>query len=204
MPVNKETVITIPISEKMDLIATYLAEKRMLFEYPRQGYGNYNTRGIDNIKAGILGELAFLEYAIQWIEEKFGSYKAEERWRKLKDIGFCYLNIVGVFDDGFEFKLGNKTVDIKNYGTRKISKDQIFEYKFKSGRVGPLNLLIDANQSSKADIYIQVFQGNENDIYLAGFCDKLPPVNYGFPQPAHQCPITDLNPMKDIFIYLNG
>ena len=39
----------------MDIVATYLANKRVLFEYPREGYGNYNTRGIDNIKSGILG-----------------------------------------------------------------------------------------------------------------------------------------------------
>ena len=202
MTVNNSDIISIPISKDMDIVATYLANKRVLFEYPREGYGNYNTRGIDNIKSGILGELAFMEFVIEWISKNFSGIKSENRWKKLKEIGFCYLNITGVFDEGFEFKIGEKTIDIKNYGTRKINKEQILNYKYKSARTGPLNLLNDADQSSKADIYVQVFQCN-SFIYLAGFCDELPPINYNFPQPAHQCPVSDLNPMINIFSYFN-
>ena len=50
MTVNNSDIISIPISKDMDIVATYLANKRVLFEYPREGYGNYNTRGIDNFE----------------------------------------------------------------------------------------------------------------------------------------------------------
>ena len=41
MTVQEKDLIFIKKSKEMDITAEYLANKRILFEYPRKGYGEY-------------------------------------------------------------------------------------------------------------------------------------------------------------------
>ncbi len=64
-------IVIIPFSKERDISAKYFAEKRILFEYPRQGYGPYDNSHIENIKNGILGELAFFEYVHNYLTKTY-------------------------------------------------------------------------------------------------------------------------------------
>ncbi len=202
MPVQEKDLIMITQSEGMNITAQYLAKKRSLYEYPRKAYGNYNTRGISKIKNGILGELAFLEYIHTFLENKTKDIPQEKRWKLLHEkIRFSYEPKLGVFDGGFEFKLGDLTVDIKTYESQRVNVSQIFNGLNNQGK--PLNLFIDQSQHAQADIYIQVFLMENLKICLAGYYKGLPPKADWMPKPAYACPVTGLKPMHELLKYFS-
>jgi len=189
--ITKENLIILPITDEMDKMAGYIAEKRKLFEYPREGYGDYDSRGIERIKAGILGELGFLEFIFSNLEKKYNNFKADDRWEILnKKVKFSYNIVIGKFDEGFEFKIDDKTIDIKTYENNIVTVEQIFAGLSNNGR--PLNLLIDKTQNAKADYYVQVFMLPDKKICLAGYFEGLPPIATWMPNPAYTCPVPDL------------
>jgi len=201
MSISKKDLIILPITDEMNNLAEYMSEKRKLFEYPRKGYGDYDSRGINKIKTGILGELCFLEFIFSNLEKKYGHLPAKERWEILhKTVKFSYNLIIGKFDDGFEFKMGTKVIDIKTYENNIVTVEQIFNGLNDSGR--PLNLFIDESQNAKADYYVQVFLLPEDKICLAGYYKGLPPLATWMPNPAYTCPVPDLKNIKIILQYI--
>ncbi|MEO8065525.1 MAG: hypothetical protein ABI643_01555 [Candidatus Doudnabacteria bacterium] len=199
MSVNKSNLIVIAITDEMNHVAEYVAEKRSLFEYPRRGYGSYEKIShINKIKTGILGELAFLEYIFSYLNNNFGAIEPLDRWQILhKRVEFSYGIVIGKFDEGFEFKIKNKTIDIKTYENNKVSLDQIFKGLKLNGM--PLNLLIDQKQNSKADFYVQAFLlDDDKSVCLAGYSIGLPPLASWMPNPAYTKAVPDLEPMSEI------
>lgn len=195
MPVTEKDLIFIPITAQMETFAAYTANKRQLYEYPRAGYGDYNTRGISKIKNGILGELAFLEYIHAYLSKATVSLDANNRWKILHEKAkFSYQPVIGNFDGGFEFKIGKHTIDIKTYETNQVSVNQIFKGLKEQGR--PLSLFVDESQNANADIYIQVFRMKDNTICLAGFHIGLPQLATWMPKPAYACAVPFLQKME--------
>lgn len=196
MPVTEKDLIYISITPEMETVATNIAKKRQLYEYPRKGYGDYDSRGISKVKVGILGELAFLEYIHAFLIEKTKVLSAKERWKVLQDKAkFSYNLVVGNFDGGYEFKIGDNTIDIKTYENQ-VTEKQIFKGLKERGR--PLNLFIDKSQNAKADIYVQVFMMNDNRICLAGFHKGLPKLATWMPNPAYTCPVPNLRAINEL------
>lgn len=191
MPLTKNDLVIMTITEEMYQMADYISKKRKLFEYPREGYGDYDSRGISKIKAGLLGELSFFEFIFSYLEKKYGDIKAKDRWEILhKKIKFTYNITIGDFDEGFEFKISDKTIDIKTYENNIVTVDQIFNGIRNNG--SPLNLFIDKSQNLKSDYYVQSFLMPENKICLAGYSDGLPPLATWMPKPAYACPVPNL------------
>ncbi len=203
MTVSKDEIIIIKKTDEMDVTSEYLAKKRILFEYPREGYGEYDETHINKIKIGILGELAFLEYFLNFLKEKYGSIKPIKRWNILHSkVGFSYLIMIGKFDGGHEFRIGKKNsikIDIKTYEQNQVSINQIF-YGLKEDikKPQPLNLFIDKDQYTKADIYIQTFILNDGNIALAGYNVGLPPLATWMPKPAYTKTIPELENMNTL------
>ena len=187
--ITREEVAIIHISEEEQNVANYFAKRRELFEYPRKGYGNYNTRGAQNIEKGLLGELAFLELIYKTINGKYGTLEASKRCDLLRK-KFSYNIVLGDFDGGFEFVLNGKTIDIKTYANKTVTLSEIFDR--------PYNLFIDANQNAHADIYVQAFILPGNDICIAGYYSGVPPLSSWMPQNAHACPVPELSPIKKL------
>lgn len=203
MPVKEKDLVMIPLRDEMNQTAQYLAEKRSLYEYPRSGYGNYNNRGLSKIKNGILGELAFLEYIHTFLEKKTRNIPQEKRWKLLHEkIKFSYEPKLGAFDGGFEFKLGDLTVDIKTYESQKVTVSQIFNGLKNKGKA--LNLFIDQSQHALADVYVQVFLMENKEICLAGYHKGLPPKADWMPKPAYACPVTELEPIHELLKLLSN
>jgi hypothetical protein len=201
MAVTPNDLIIIPITEQMNNLAEFIATKRQLFEYPRKGYGDYDSRGNSKIKAGMLGELAFLEFMHSELQKKYGSLPAKERWEILhKKVEFSYQLVIGKFDKGYEFSIGKKTIDIKTYQNKTVSVEQIFKGLNLQGT--PLHLFIDQSQKSIAEIYIQTFILHDNKVCLAGYYQGLPPLQTWMPNRAYSKPIPELNPMASLLIDL--
>ena len=197
MSVTEKDLVFIPITTEMEAFATYTANKRQLYEYPREGYGDYNKRGISKIKNGILGELAFLEYIHSYLSNKTQTLDVKERWKVLHEKAkFSYHPVIGNFDGGFEFKISDKTIDIKTYETNHVSIEQIFKGLKKQGR--PLSLFIDESQNTSASIYVQVFIMKDNRMCLAGFHEGLPKLATWMPKPAYTCPVPELKLMNKL------
>ncbi len=198
MPVTEKDLVFISITPEMEVFAEYTANKRQLYEYPRAGYGDYNNRGISKIKNGILGELAFLEYIHSFLSKVTVSLDVKKRWKVLHEKAkFSYHPVIGNFDGGFEFKIGDKTIDIKTYETNQVSVNQIFKGLKEQGR--PLSLFIDKSQNTTASIYIQVFRMNDKKMCLAGFHKGLPQLATWMPKPAYTCAVPFLQKMDDLF-----
>ena len=176
-----------------DIAATYIATQRLAFEYPREGYGPYDDTHLKNIKSGILGELAFLEYYKDYVERAYPDPKTRNILAK-RDLGFCYKVVIGLPDGGHDFSFYNIKADVKTYGTRTVTPKQIIDI--------PLNLFIDAQtvNTHKADIYIQSFITENRGIILAGYNVGLPPLLTWPPKPAHGKPVIELLPMSTLFI----
>ncbi|HPC81363.1 MAG: hypothetical protein GX941_06675 [Candidatus Methanofastidiosa archaeon] len=203
MTVQEKDLIFIKKSKEMDITAEYLANKRILFEYPRKGYGEYGRTHIPKIKIGILGELAVLEYLIDFLTNEYGNIDPIKRWEVLHNkVGFSYLITIGKFDGGHEFKIGKTKpiiIDVKTYHNNQVSVSQIFNgLKDDKSNPKPLNLFIDKDQNPKADIYIQTFINNEADIILSGFNEGLPPLATWMPNPAYTKSVPELTPMKEL------
>ena len=123
--IQESDLIVYPHEELRDKAALYISKQRLVFEYPRDGYGVYNEGHILNIKNGYLGEFAFLEFVISKFKSEFGNDK--DFWDKVKKkYKFSYNPVVGNYDKGFEFLINEKSIDIKMYGTKKVSREQIF------------------------------------------------------------------------------
>lgn len=196
MSVSEKDLIYISITPEMEAVASYIAKKRQLFEYPRKGYGDYDSRGISKVKIGVLGEIAFLEFIHKFLSEKTKTQRAKDRWKVLQDKAqFSYHPVIGSFDSGFEFKIGNKTVDIKTYENQ-VTENQIFKGLKEQGR--SLNLFIDKSQNAHADIYVQVFYMKNKLICLAGFYVGLPKLATWMPNPAYACAVPELKPMASL------
>ena len=187
--INQNDLIIFPCNDLRTKTSEYLANSRLFFEYPRNGYGIYNNNHIINILNGYLGEFAFLEFILDKFKLEFKD--DTKYWENVKDkYKFYYKIVIGDYDAGFEFKVKNKTIDIKNYGTKKVAINDILR----------LNLLVDKTQSAKADIYIQSFILNDDSICLAGYNIGLPQkLSDKFPNPAYYCPIKELQPMNNLF-----
>ncbi len=197
MPITEKDLVFIPITSQMEVFAEYTANKRQLYEYPRSGYGDYNKRGNSKIKNGILGELAFLEYIHSHLSEVTQSLDIKERWKVLHEKAqFSYHPIIGNFDGGFEFKIEDRTIDIKTYETNQVSVNQIFKGLKEQGR--PLSLFIDESQHAKASIYVQVFRMKDNRMCLAGFYKGLPKLATWMPKPAYTCAVPKLQPIVEL------
>lgn len=208
MVVTEKDIVVIKKSNEMDTTAEYIAKKRLLFEYPREGYGKYDSSHLSNIKVGILGELAFLEYFTYYLNKKYGSIEPIKRWSIIhKQIGFSYLIVIGKFDGGHEFKIGKSKeilVDVKTYEKNQVTMSQIFNgLKDDPEKKQPLNLFIDKNQNTKADIYIQSFILKNGDIALVGFNEGLPPLADWMPNPAYTKPVPELEPMQSLISRVN-
>ncbi len=208
MPVKEKDLVHIDITSDMNATADYFSSKRILFEYPRQGYGTYNASHIEFIKTGIIGELGVLEYLYDYLKEKYKGMSPAERCNILhKRVGFAYMIVLGAYDDGFEFKAGVSPkilIDVKTYNTNKVTVSQIFNgLKDDKSNPRPLNLFIDANQTTKADIYIQTFISTRNKIILAGYNVGAPPVANWMPNRAHAKPVPDLEPIGNLPDYLH-
>jgi len=185
--IKESDLIIYPYDDLRYKAAEYIADKRLIFEYPRGGYGKYDKSHIPNIINGYLGEFAFLEFIINKFKIEFADVL--NYWDEVKKkYKFSYKIIIGEYDTGFDFSLKGKIIDIKNYGTKKVAIDNILK----------LNLLIDKNQSAKADIYIQTFLLNDEGVCLAGYYVGIPPINNNFPKPAHACLIANLQPMNNL------
>lgn len=191
MPISREDLVILPIAVEMEQVANYISQKRKLFEYPREGYGDYDSRGVEKIKTGILGELGFLEFIFLHIEKKYGNIKAKDRWVVLHEkVKFAYSITIGKFDKGFEFSIAEETIDVKTYDNNIVTIEQIFNGLKGNGK--PLNLFIDETQNTNADYYVQSFVMPENKICLAGCYEGLPPLATWMPNPAYTCPVPDL------------
>ena len=194
---NISNLIKVNITDELLKAASFLAKQRMVFEYPRKGYGAYNAKNhLINLQYGYIGELSFLKFITKYFSKKYASLSPDDRFEKLKDENFSYNFIIGQTDSGFDFQVKNKEIDVKTYGTKLFSSiNNVFKY----------NLLIDIRQAQthKADIYIQTFiigNGKPEQCVLAGFCEGLPPVNYHFPQPAHALSVSKLYTMDELLI----
>lgn len=171
------------------MTAEYIANYRLLFEYPRSGYGAYDETHVKNIKNGLLGELGFLEYICEIIKTAYPD--PSTRWDIVKnELGFCYLPVIGLYDEGYEFKFKDIVIDVKTYGTRSVTVDQIFNGIKLNGN--PLNLFIDRTQKPGANIYVQAFILINGDIALAGYHIGLPPLKTWMPNPAYCKPVDEL------------
>jgi hypothetical protein len=201
MSVTEKDLVFISITSQMEIFAEYTADKRQLYEYPRAGYGDYNQRGNSKIKNGILGELAFLEYIHSHLLKVTQSLDVKDRWKILHEKAkFSYHPVIGNFDGGFEFKIGDKTIDIKTYETNQVSVNQIFKGLKEQGR--PLSLFIDKSQNTNATIYVQVFRMEDNRMCLAGFHEGLPEIATWMPKPAYTCAVPLLQKMDSLLDYL--
>lgn len=203
MPVTQSDLIKIPITREMNSVAHYFAEKRMLYEYPRQGYGEYDQNHIAYIESSMLGELGTLEFLHHMLSVQYGSLDPTQRWEVLhKQVGLAYMIVIGRFDEGFEFRLGvnnTVTVDVKTYHTNRVTDSQIFNgLRDDKANPRPLNLFIDSDQHASADIYIQAFLSPSAEVVLSGYWVGLPPRANWMPNPAYTKAVPDLEPMITI------
>jgi hypothetical protein len=197
MAILKQDLVVIEKTKEMDDVATYIANKRKLFEFPRAGYGDYDSRGVNKIKVGILGELAFLEFILSHIKSKYGDLDAKNRNNTLHNVvKFSYEIVIGKYDGGFDFKLSGKSIDVKTYENNIVTSEQIWNGLKLNG--SPLSLFVDRNQYVQADLYVQAFIMPDDKICLAGYHEGLPPLATWMPNPAYTCSIRNLSNIKKI------
>ena len=193
--VEVKDLVIIEAIKEMQTTARYLAEKRILYEYPRIGYGEYNETHLLNIINGYLGEFCFFEYIHNHLKEKFSNLEPLERYNKIKD-RLVYKMIIGHVQPDWDFKINNKTVEVKTYGTKFLAKaDDVFSY----------NLLIDIDQVKNEripDLYIQCFLvKNQESLFcvLAGYHEGLPKrICEKLNRPAYCVAVKELTPMANL------
>lgn len=193
--VELEDLVILEVGREMQTAAEYFARKRMLYEYPRIGYGEYNETHLMNIINGYIGEFCFLEYIHKHLEEKFGNLEPIERYNRIKDY-LVYKMIIGQVQPDWDFKIAGKLVEIKTYGTKILEEaNQVFNY----------NLLIDVDQVKDRnipDFYVQCFLlENKEKLYcvLAGYHEGLPrKICEKLPKPAYCAPVRELEPIKNL------
>ena len=170
--------IEIPITVEITRISRWIAEHRVLYEFPGHAPGaEYDRNHITNIQKGTIAELTTFHYFHKILNEQFGKLHYRQRWRILQD-RLCLQNHIGCFDKGSDLTIRNKTVDIKVYNEPLI-KQRIVNY----------NLFVGVRETEEippADLYIQAFFTPDNTLVLAGYHIGLPKqIRYNIPTPAH-------------------
>lgn len=210
----------VPISPEMKQTASFLANERLLYEFPRKGYGQYQkSTHLENIKNGYLGELAFLKLITNKLRSKYSGQISElsrnyspeaasNLFKSIKNEKFAYILTIGQPDEGYDFKKDNLLIDIKTYGTDYIVRKGNKYYAQKSNKeIVNLNLLIDKRQGQKWKgkseiIFIQAFieassrDNSKRNVIFAGYHQGLPELNERFRNPAYACEVTKVEPMK--------
>lgn len=183
--------IELPITDKIATISLWMAERRILYEYPDYGpraFGKYDESHISYIQKGIIGELITFDYLHTKLKEKFGRLDPSERWSAVKD-RLCLQNHIGRFDTGSDLTIRKKRIDVKTYHDRILTKD----------KMGGYNLLVNVKESQgkvPADFYIQAFFTPDNTIVLAGCHQGLPQqIRDDIPEDAYACPVPNLEPI---------
>ena len=221
--VDYSDLVKVSIMPKMEQTASFLAEIRLLYEYPRKGYGKYQIEShLKNLENGYLAELAFLKlitdrikgkYRQQIIElnQEYSEDKAKVLFDSINNEKFAYMLVIGQPDEGYDFKIKQFLIDIKTYGTDYIiSKENRYFTQNKKNEILELNLLIDARQGKKWEnnseiIFIQSFieldsqNKKKENVIFAGYHKGLPKYNDKFPNPAYACKVRELNTMNDLF-----
>ena len=181
-----------PITDEIATISRWLAERRILYEYPDHGgeaFGEYDESHIPNIQKGIIGELITFDYLHTQLNEKFGMLDPSERWKVVKD-RLCLQNHIGCFDEGSDLTIREKRIDVKTYNERYLTKRQMMSY----------NLFVNEKEvqgKDPADYYIQTFFTPDNTIVLAGCHEGLPQdIRRDIPEDAHACPVRNLEPIR--------
>lgn len=193
--IELKDLVIVEVSREMQTTAEYFAEKRILYEYPRKGYGEYDKSHLENITNGYVGEFCFLEYMHKHLEEKFGRLNPIERYNSIKDY-LVYKMIIGQVQPDWDFKIKGKSVEVKTYGTKILRKvEHVFNYK----------LLIDVDQvngESIPDFYVQCFLIKDKGkllCVLAGYHEGLPEKTCEeLPKKAYCVPVKELNPMEGL------
>ena len=109
--------VEIPITDEIVGISRWIAERRILYEYPGVAPNSeYDENHIANIQKGTIAEFATFDYFHGFLYRKFRRLGYRERWRAVQD-RLCLINHVGCFDEGRDLTIQNKTVDIKVYNT---------------------------------------------------------------------------------------
>lgn len=184
--------VELEITDEIKTISRWMAERRILYEYPHHGseeaFGKYDDTHIPNIQKGIIGELITFDYLHTQLDEEFGEFPWENRWEAVKD-RLCLQNHVGCFDEGSDLTIGDKAVDVKTYHDRILTKEQMINY----------NLFVNVKEvrgKDPADFYIQAFFTPDGTIVLAGCHRGLPEnIRYDIPEAAHACPVRNLEPI---------
>lgn len=179
------------ITNEITTISLWMAERRLLYEYPDhapEAFGTYDETHIPMIQKGIIGELTTFDYFHSKLNEEFALDPPETRWEAVKD-RLCLQNHVGCFDKGSDLTIGEKQVDVKTYFERDLTIPQMLNY----------NLFVSRNEvqcKNAADYYIQAFFTPDDTIVLAGCHDGLPQnIRYNIPTPAYYCPVPELMPV---------
>ena len=177
-----------PITDEITTISHWMAERRILYEYPDYGpetFGAYDESHIPIIQNGIIGELITFDYLHAKLNEEFGSLPPSKRWRVVKD-RLCLQNQIGSFDEGSDLTIRKKRIDVKTYNERKLTKERIMNY----------NLFVNVKEVKDkvpADFYIQAFFTPNNTIVLAGCHQGLPQqIRDDIPEDAYACSVRNL------------
>ena len=186
--------VELEITDDVSTISRWMAERRILYEYPHHGsktFGAYDKRHIPVIQEGIIGELITFDYLHTQLNERFGELPWENRWKAVKD-RLCLQNQIGRFDTGYDLTIKGETIDVKTYHRERPTKKEMMR----------LNLLVNVNEvknKPQADFYIQAFftPAPNNTIILAGCHRKLPRnIRTNLPEDAYACLVSDLEPIS--------
>lgn len=132
------------------------------------------------------------DYLHSQLNENFGTLPLTERWNVVKD-RLCLQNHIGCFDEGSDLTIKDKTVDVKTYHERYLTKEQIIQR--------PYNLFVNVREVQRrreaTDFYIQTFPTPTNTLILAGCHQGLPSqIRRNLPSPAYACPVPNLMPIS--------
>ena len=192
--VTQADFIELPITDDISRISQWLAERRLIYEYPRHApgaFGRYDESHIPIIRKGIIGELATFDYFHNILVNQYGNLPPDQRWAQVRD-RLCLQNHVGCFDKGSDITIGDRAIDVKVYADRELATGQMLNY----------NLFVNVHEvqgKTPADFYIQAFFTPTNTIVLAGYHAGLPPdVRSDIPTPAYACPVRQLSPVLEL------
>ena len=191
--------VELPITNEVTTISRWLAERRILYEYPEhdsEAFGEYDESHIPVIQEGIIGELITFDYLHTKLDQQFGTLDPKQRWRAVEG-RLCLQNQIGRFDTGYDLTINGKTIDVKTYHERKLTKEKMVGY----------NLFVNVNEvkgKTPADYYIQAFFTPNNTIVLAGCHQGLPKdikrkgIDRNIRSDAYACPVRNLMPMTTL------
>ena len=130
--------VELPITNEVTTISRWLAERRILYEYPEhdsEAFGEYDESHIPVIQEGIIGELITFDYLHTKLDQQFGTLDPKQRWRAVEG-RLCLQNQIGRFDTGYDLTINGKTIDVKTYHERKLTKEKMVGY----------NLFVNVNE----------------------------------------------------------